>query len=388
MKFTCNQIEFRSAINNISKCLTRNIHTPIISMIYIEANDNEIIFRSTNLEMIIELQMNAKVDIKGKVLINYENILKIINQIKGEVLNVELVDNKLILVSESNKISLQIQDFEDMPKLPPYSSNVSILNINRSEFIKGVDDVIFAVAQSEIKPEISSLYLYNNENNEIVMVGTDSYRLAEKKIFIKNNIDNTDNQSEIGNSTTDDKFIILIPKKSISIILSIFNNIKTEEVEIYKYSDGIILSTNNLNIAIKTINGNYPDYRQLFPKEFKFRISFNKAELSEVLNMTTVFKDNYSYSNFKIIDNKIIVKTQNQLIGSYEGEVNCKIEMFDKDVSTEDLEVNYNSNYLIEGLSRIQSNLIHIDYTAINRAGFVSSGSDNTYKYLIMPLNR
>lgn len=360
MKFTCNQIEFRSAINNISKCLTRNIHTPIISMIYIEANDNEIIFRSTNLEMIIELQMNAKVDIKGKVLINYENILKIINQIKGEVLNVELVDNKLILVSESNKISLQIQDFEDMPKLPPYSSNVSILNINRSEFIKGVDDVIFAVAQSEIKPEISSLYLYNNENNEIVMVGTDSYRLAEKKIFIKNNIDNTDNQSEIGNSTTDDKFSILIPKKSISIILSIFNNIKTEEVEIYKYSDGIILSTNNLNIAIKTINGNYPDYRQLFPKEFKFRISFNKAELSEVLNMTTVFKDNYSYSNFKIIDNKIIVKTQNQLIGSYEGEVNCKIEMFDKDVSTEDLEVNYNSNYLIEGLSRIQSNLIQI----------------------------
>lgn len=388
MKFTCNQIEFRSAINNISKCLTRNIHTPIISMIYIEANDNEIIFRSTNLEMIIELQMNAKVDIKGKVLINYENILKIINQIKGEVLNVELVDNKLILVSESNKISLQIQDFEDMPKLPPYSSNVSILNINRSEFIKGVDDVIFAVAQSEIKPEISSLYLYNNENNEIVMVGTDSYRLAEKKIFIKNNIDNTDNLSEIGNSTSDDKFSILIPKKSISIILSIFNNIKTEEVEIYKYSDGIILSTNNLNIAIKTINGNYPDYRQLFPKEFKFRISFNKAELSEVLNMTTVFKDNYSYSNFKIVDNKIIVKTQNQLIGSYEGEVNCKIEMFDKDVSTEDLEVNYNSNYLIEGLSRIQSNLIHIDYTAINRAGFVSSGSDNTYKYLIMPLNR
>jgi DNA polymerase III sliding clamp (beta) subunit (PCNA family) len=104
--------------------------------------------------------------------------------------------------------------------------------------------------------------------------------------------------------------------------------------------------------------------------------------------MTTVFKDNYSYSNFKISDNKIIIKTQNQMIGSYEGEVNCKIDIFDNEVSIEDLEVNYNSNYLIEGLSRIQSNLIHIDYTAINRAGFISSGNDNSYKYLIMPLNR
>jgi len=364
-------------------------------MIYIEADDNEIIFRSTNLEMIIELQMNAKVDIKGKILLNYENILKIINQIKGELLNVELIDNKLILISESNKISLQVQDFEDIPKLPPYTSNISILNINRSEFIKGVEDVLFAVAQSEIKPEISSLYLYNNENNEIVMVGTDSYRLAEKKIFFKNSkssdskIENSDENINISNESLDsDKINILIPKKSIAILLSILNNIKSDEIEIYKYSDGIILSTSNLNIAVKTINGNYPDYKQLFPKEFKFRISLNKAELVEVLNMTTVFKDNYSYSNFKISNSKITIKTQNQMIGSYEGEVNCKIDIFDNEVSIEDLEVNYNSNYLIEGLSRIQSNLIHIDYTAINRAGFISSGNDNSYKYLIMPLNR
>lgn len=386
MKFTCNSTEFKFAINNISKCLSRNIHTPIISMIYIEANDSEIIFRSTNLEMIIELQINSKVEIKGKVLLNYENILKIINQIKGEVLKIELIEEKLYIQSDNNKIYLQVADFEDMPKLPPYLNNNSILSINRNEFIKGVEDVFFAIAQSEIKPEISSLYIYNNEHNEIVMVGTDSYRLAEKRIFYKNN--NKDKIEAVDNLNKENDFSILIPKKAMSVVMSILNNIKNDDLEIYRYEDGIILSFTNLNIAIKTINGNYPDYKQLFPKEFKFRISLNKSELIEVLNMTTIFKDNYSYSNFKIIDNKIIIKTQNNLIGSYEGEVNCKIEKLEEGLELGDLEVNYNSNYLIEGLSRMDNNLINIDYTTINRAGFLSSNSDNSYKYLIMPLNR
>ena len=108
MKFECIYNDINKALNSVTKVNTKSSTFPILELIHIEAEDNMITFRSTNLELVIESSINAKVEVKGKIVINYSNISKITNLIKSDSLKIELVDNFLYIQSGKSKIKLQV----------------------------------------------------------------------------------------------------------------------------------------------------------------------------------------------------------------------------------------------------------------------------------------
>jgi DNA polymerase-3 subunit beta len=255
MQFEINSINFSKLINQVNRARNKNTLNPHLNNIYLELNNNLLTGRATNLEITCEKSIPVKGVINGKCLLNGDVITKISNSFSNIDTNIlcEIVDDVLNISYQKNKIHLKTSPFEDFPNLP--QAGKLITNINLKTFIDLIKSVSFCAASTEIKPEISSVYFYS-KNNELYSVATDSFRLAEKRIGFK-----IDEDLDIN---------ILISQKCINEAISIFESIIENEddmLNIYKNENTLTLESKDTVIAMRSINGNFPDYKQLFPKE-------------------------------------------------------------------------------------------------------------------------
>lgn len=371
MKFEINSIKFFKLINQVGKARNKNNLNQYLSNIYLKVEDNNLIMRATNLEITCERTSPIKGIVNGECLINGDILTKVSNYFSNIDTNItcELVDNIFNVFYLKNKLQLKTVELEDFPKIP--QAGQFLTNLNLRTYINLIKSVSFCAASTEIKPEISSVYLYS-KNRELVSVATDSFRLAEKKVTFNSNAEDIN---------------ILISQKNINEKISILESIledEDENVEIYNNENILTIQKDNISLAIRSINGNFPDYKQLFPKSFDTKIRVNKNELKNILNLSTVFVNNYSYIDLEIdIENKIIKsKSKNDKIGSLEKEISI-IEGVGEDISA-----SYNSNYFLDGLSHITSEEVELFFTTSNKPIFLKDVKDESFTYLLMPLNK
>jgi len=378
MKFEINSINFSKLITQINKIKNKNNLNPNFNNVYFELNENLLTVRVINLEINYENTIPVKGLINGKCLLNREIILKISNSFSNLDINIvcELINGLFNITFQKNKINLKTQPNEDFPNLP--KPGKFITNINLKKFINLIKLTSFCAASTEIKPEISSVYLYS-KNNELYSVATDSFRLSEKKTNFK-----IDEENDLN---------ILISKQSINEIINLLENsildnnnknLNNHELNIYKNENTLTFESQNTIITTRSINGNFPDYKQLFPKTWTTKIKLQKEDLKNTLNLSTVFVNNYSYVDLDLdIENKILkIKSKNDLIGSLEKEIILS------EATGENIQVSYNSGYFLESLSHLDGPQIEIMFTTTNRPMFFRSVLDNSLTCLLMPLNR
>jgi len=122
--------------------------------------------------------------------------------------------------------------------------------IESKKLVEGIKSVFYSSSVSDIKPEISSVFMYTNNDN-LIFVSTDSFRLAEKKVKIKG-------LEEIPG--------ILIPFKNTGEILKIFGEIPGV-LKVCFNKNQISFSSDNIYLTSRIIDGIFPDYRQIIPKD-------------------------------------------------------------------------------------------------------------------------
>lgn len=376
MKFTVGAQALIEAVSTVSRVNTKSVTNPIYEQIFLKVENHTLILRATNLEVIIEKNIPIKADINGSIIIKSYLFLKIISNISknSESISLEKNGNILTIQVGENISEIEILEEDSFPSLPlPINT---ITTINSKVFLDLLRSVSFCAATSDIKPEIASVYVYTKEN-QLIAVATDSYRLAEKKI-------STDNQNNINNQ---ENIEVIIPIKNVISIISVFDTSESDLV-IENYLDGIIISNQDTFLATRIINGNFPDYKQLFPKDFTTILEVKKDTLLQSLQLTTYIAVNYSFSLFTLdlLKSKISISSKEKSIGSVKTFLDMDIKTNTENADI--IEVNYNSIYFLEGLQKIDSKNIVINFTTPQKPMFIQSDSDNSFTYLLMPLNR
>lgn len=373
MKFICLSKELSDSISSLSRIAVKNNNNPLLEQIFLKVEDHNLILRATNLELVVEKNLSIKGEINGSVLVKASIFSKVISNLSknNQNITIEKVNNSLVISTQEKENELEIDIIEEnsFPNLP--QSQSTLVNLSKNEFILSLKSVAFCSAMSDIKPEIASVYLYSN-NGELCAVSTDSYRLAEKKLSM----------------AVPEDFRLIIPIKNVNLIVSLLDEIQDEDLVIENYNEGIILSTKNTFIATRVINGTFPDYKQLFPKEFTLEMKTNKQDIVDALQLTTYIATNYVFCNFKLDIEKqeILLSAKEKSIGSVKKII--KLNEVKNTENFSEIDVNYNSNYFLEGLQKVDNNNIYLKFTTAQRPMFISSESDLSFTYLLMPLNR
>ena len=253
----------------------------------------------------------------------------------------------------------------DFPTLPHVSDGVDFI-IPIEKIIEGVKSVVYAASLSDIKPEIVSVYIYMVDN-ELVFVSTDSFRLAEKRIIIKG---------------VEDFPGIIVPIKNIQEAIKIFNDIDGDVVMSIGQNQ-MSIKNENIYFTSNIIDGNYPNYSQIIPSEEKTNVIVLKDELISSLRLVNVFSDAFNQILLKTDAKKGIVN-----LNSRNTEVGENSTFIESVISGDNIEMYLNHKYLTDSFVSLLGDSIQFSFTEKNRPLVIKSIGDNTFLYLIMPMNR
>jgi DNA polymerase-3 subunit beta len=238
--------------------------------------------------------------------------------------------------------------------------------IESKKLIDGIKSVYYSSAVSDIKPEISSIFMYTNQDN-LTFVSTDSFRLAEKKIKVKG-------MEEI--------LGILIPFKNVAEILRIFGEFQGL-IKVYFNKNQISFSCENVYLTSRVIDGIFPDYRQIIPKSFTTDAVVLKQDLLNALKLSNIFSDKFNQVNLKISPKEKIFE-----LSSVNNDIGENKTNLDAVISGEDIELSFNYKYFLDCFQSITTDSVSIKFSGTQKPIVVSPVSDSSFTYLIMPMNR
>lgn len=365
MKLECELEKIKNAVSQVERITGKNLTLPILNSILFIASGKTLKLRATNLNLGIEIEIPAKIEKEGIVAVSGSIVSGIFsNFFQNENVFLEGLDGNLLIKTKKNQIKLKGGQTDDFPTIPRVEGKS--FEIEAKKLIDGIKSVYYSSSLSDIKPEISSVYIYSNENN-LIFVSTDSFRLAEKKIKIKD---------------LKEDFSVIIPFKNISEILRIFNEFNGN-INICFNKNQISFYTNNIYLTSRIIDGVFPDYRQILPKDFKTEVVVLKQDLLNALKITNVFSDKFNQINILIKPKEKVFK----LLGK-NNDVGENETLLDGALSGEEVELGFNYKYFLDCFSSINTDSLSIKLNENSKPIVISPVGDNSFTYLIMPMNR
>ncbi len=366
MNIECIKEKLAYAISKAEKVTGKNITLPILNCILLEAKDSKLTIKATNLDIGVEITIPVKVIKPGKIAVSGSVLYNFISNItndKNVVLEV-VADNLKVSTNHSESI-IKAFPVDDFPNIPKVSSDKPF-TFNVPNLIKGLKSVMYSSSSSTIRPVLSSILL-TSEEDDVVFVATDSFRLAEKKVAVKKH-------KEFNQ--------ILIPFKNISEIIRTLEDIK-EDVNVYLNDNQIAFSHNDIYVTSRVIDGNFPDYKQIIPKEVKTEVTLLKQDLVSGLKISNIFADKFSQVIFHISpkDKKFKITTKNMDIGE-------NINNIDAVLKGEELTISFNYKYIMDCFQSIDSDSISLCFSDISKPMIIRGLSDKSFLYLVMPMNK
>ncbi|HYF10404.1 MAG TPA: DNA polymerase III subunit beta [Candidatus Paceibacterota bacterium] len=366
MKIECTKEKLQKAVGKAEKITGKNLTLPILSCLLLKTEGQNVIIKSTNLDLGVELSFGAKVEGEGETAVPasvLNNYLSSAPDTQTVVLSTK--EGGLSLSSKEGSTFIKSHPPEEFPLIPAVPKD-SVFRIKASDIVQGLRAVWYSSSVSSVKPELASVYIYQS-GGSIFFVATDSFRLAEKQIINKSKADFAP---------------ILIPYKNISEIIRVLED-TDEEVEVAVTKNQISFSFPGTYLTSRVIEGVFPDYRQIIPKEFTTEATLLKQDLLNTLRLVNIFADKFNQVSFKVSPGKRELE-----VSSRNSDVGESVEKLGGAMRGEDLEIHFNYKYVADCFQSIPSDSVTLRFTGPHKPLLIGGSGDNSFTYLVMPMNR
>lgn len=366
MKIECQINKIKKALSLVERITGKNLTLPVLGSVLWVATNKSLKLRATNLSIGTEIEVPAKIEKEGVVAIKGDILSSLFSVLQGEsMVSFELISGNLSMKTKNSTILLKSVPHEDFPTIPIIDGEE--LLIPNKKFLEGIKSVYYSASFSEIKPEIGSVYIYP-EDDMLVFASTDSFRLAEKKIKIKQKL------SFNG---------ILIPFKNVVEIIKVLESTEGGDLKIILQKNQISFSIDNIYLTSRVVDGSFPDYKQIIPKNPTTNIIILKQDLLSSLKISNIFSDKFNQIIFNIKTKEKIFEIQ-----SKNTDVGENTTSITSTLSGEDVLVNFNHKYILDCFQSINVDSLSIELSGNNKPMVIRGVGDPSFMYLVMPMNR
>ena len=366
MKIECIKDKLEVAVGRAERVSGRNLSLPILSGLHLQANKNILTIRATNLDVGISTSIAVKVIEPGEVVIPAQVLNSFLSSLVKEKTITLNTKEQLVEVSTNNtKTSIKILNTEDFPVIPEIRDSEDF-SLPSKDLIVGLKSVLYAAAIGSMKPELSSVYV-GHEDGHLVFAATDSFRLAEKRIKIK--------------KRPSFKYI-LIPQKNISEIIRVFDSVD-EEISITVEENQIAFRSAGIYLTSRAIDGVFPDYKQIIPKETPTKVTILKQDLINSLKTALIFSDSLNQLTLVVSPSKKLfeIKSKNNNVGENEYAIEAAVE-------GEDILINVNHKYITDCFQSIGADTVCLSFGGQAKPIIITGIGDKSFMYLTMPMNK
>lgn len=367
MSFVVLRSNLRDALLITERALGDNVNLPVLKSLLFNVNRDGIFISSTNLEMGITTQCSAKIISEGSFVVNSGTLSSVIGNITSERLDIKINEKTLEIKSDNYEANILISS-EEFPIIPDVENKSNYIEIDGGFLGEALAQIVPAVKFSEIRPEISGV-LFNLNATLLTIIGTDSFRLAEKKISDTNFTSNYESG-----------FGCIIPIKTAEECIKIFK--KNESIRLYFDEHQLLIKNKQTDLISRVIEGNFPDYKAIIPNNFETDVEADKNDIINALKFVVSANQNINEVKISIKKGKKffeILSTERSL-GRFKTTIPAKID-------GNDSEVVFNWRFLLDGLRSTSDVKVRLSLNGDSRPALISS-DDHSYIYVIMPVKQ
>ena len=367
MKFTCLQENLLKGLTIARQSSSRATTLPVLQTFLLQGNQGSLTITSTNLEIGIRVHIRGKEDSEGAICIPQDTLLAYIRNLPQDKLNLS-VDNDELTIEQGPDIQAKFKGIiaEDFPNLPEVEVENQI-SINSNDLKQGLKTVYGSLPKNEFRPEIAGVYL-SKKDNQLVFVGTDGFRLSEKKVNL--------------NSVEGENFSVIIPSKTVAEIIRVLDSIEDTEVIIQFGAYQIKLIADTVEIISKLIDGNFPQYEGLIPQSFRTTFNCDSQELIQAIKLSSVFSQN-TVNDVKLNlqdDKHLNINSADSQTGSNKTTIPVHIN------GDTGITITFNYNYLLDGIQLFKEGSIKFHLNDTDSPVILKSDETPDFYYLIMPI--
>lgn len=349
MKFIVNSSTLLKELQKLNGVISTSNTLPILDNFLFEIEDGKIKIIASDLETTMISEITTESSSNGQITIPSKILIDTLKTFSNQPLTF-LIDEEtkgIEISSENGNYKLAGQDAKEFPKVPEMTSPSSFL-ITSSVLLNAINKTLFASGNDELRPVMSGVFCELSDEN-ITFVATDAHKLVK---HTRSNI------SSNGNSS------FILPKKPLSLLK---NNIDADsDINIDFNETNVKFSLDNITLICRLIDGKYPNYDAVIPKDNPNKLVINKDELLNSIKRVSIYASKTTHQiRLKVAGSQLQItsedldfanKAEERLTCSYEGE---------------DIEIGFNSRFVIEMLNNIGSEQICLEMSAPNRAGII-----------------
>ncbi len=369
MKFVVSSTELLGHLQAISRVISSKNTLPILDNFLFNLSGNDLEITASDLESTLITRMkleNAEGD--GIIALPARILLDTLKEFSAQPLAFELNLETMAVVinSENGKFSVMGQNGVDFPALPAIKKDKrSSFSINADILLAGISRTIFATADDELRPVMGGIFVEASPDG-ITFVASDAHKLVRYQRL---------------DTVAEDSSSFILPKKPASLLKNILP--REEGAVTVEFDDkNAFFNLNDYRIVCRLVEGNYPNYNSVIPKNNPRKITIDRVEFYNTLRRVSVFSNQASnLVKLQLKGNQITVSAQDIdfSISAYER-VKCVYE-------GEEIEIGFKSVFLLEILANIVSQDVVIELADPTRAGlFLPAETDNESEGLLMLL--
>lgn len=382
MKFSCNTQEFLQAIQMVSRAISGQQALPILGNILLQVKNNRCTVSATDLELSIVTAFDARIETEGSITVPAKAILNFAQYNSDPEVTLEVKEGTQIkCTSAHSKTMLSGEPASDYPSIVPVEQ-ASGLTLDAASLLEALHLVTFASARSSLRPVLSGVYV-RTEGDSIIFVATDSYRLSEYKIKAQ---PSQQISCIIPVKVLDELRTVLAakkPAKKSATEESAPEGTRTEAmpVQINLSQQQIEMRIGDTHLLSRLIEGKFPPYQQIIPKENKVKAILSTKELTTAVKRMHYFaKEVNNNLTFTLKDQQAHIATPQTQIGKDETTIPVEMD------ATVEGKIALSSSYLLDFLAHIGSDAVDMRMTDSMHPAVFHLPATDKFLHLIMPL--
>lgn len=361
MKLQVTQENLSKALNTVARVANTRGTLPILANVLVKTENNRLSLAATNLDIAITQYCGAKISEEGSITIPARLMQDFISGLPSGVIDLKLDDNKLHIKTDQYQSVINGVSAEDFPVMPAIEGGVE-LTVGGQVLKRALQQVVFAASNDESRPVLTGVYVHTMDGS-LRLAATDSYRLAAKKL-----------------TKTDADIEVLIPVTAMQDVLRILGD-HSEDVHITYNDQQVLFRVGDVELVARLIEGKYPPYQNLIPKEFANVAKVKRADLVNITKVSSLFARESAGSVKVVLDDNsknLSIRSVASQIGENTASANGEI--------TGDGDITINSRYLLDALQAFTGDEVEFCFNGKLEPVVIKSSAESDYIHLVMPL--
>src|SRR5260221_1464028 len=358
---------------DISKMLNTSIRfvssrqtLPILANFMLTAEKTKLKVQATNLEMSISMKLGAKIEEEGSVTVPAKSFLRIIFKLNPGQLNLVLTKEQLKIDSLGFVANIATMPANDFPKIPKDIDEKKSFQIPTKVLLPTLSKILFAASNDETRPVLGGvLFIFNT--NELTLVASDGFRLSKKTITLTKKIPG-------------EKLNMIIPKSMLLELIKITSDEETIFFEPHQSDNQLIIKVGDVIISTRLIDGNFPDFERIIPKNSSTKVVVDKNDLKRGVKLGAVFaRESANVIKLKIKEGSILLESESGKVGKENYEIEANI------VGGE-VEISFNYKFIEDFINSVTADDLEIKLTDGSSPAIFVDPKDPDFLHLIMPV--